>query len=1069
MDKLSKEELLEIQLLLDNTLKPDTLLVNQSKEALNHLKDKQPEKLILSLLYILINGQKNYKLSAVLLRQMLTVMDDLKNLVWMNLSVDTQALIKYNLAQTLAANMIDPDVRKNVCLVCSELAGTLADCDEVWLELLNALDVLLGKTADDNMKICGFQLLADTFPYFTSIYSKNLKELKGGFEATLIEDSLAVKAQCLKAIITVTSCTESKQREMFESLIPLVTEAISLQGIGDEKSLKSIIIDLTTVAETNARFLKDGFLKLFRVCIIITGVTFRNKEIPGLAIELLVTAIEHAPSLLLEDKMLPEIGIYYSELFEAILNLMQRAIKDFPKDWVNPTEALELPFDDSIALGQHAIDRILSCTRRDFGLCLLDPQVLKLFSGDWSSKYVALLAGARIGPFVRSPSELSVLIPSICDRAIKNKDPRIRLSAVRVLRNLAEESERVFHSHYHKIVMSGLLGILGDKIGRLRQEGCIATKSFIARLKREELDRYIEPLVKCLAQLIDNEGAPVDEIALSTMGTLIEVTPDTFCRHYYSQIMPMFMGYLNSPDPKYRALRERLIKVLTIIAKEVGTERFKVYLPQLAKAMTEQQKIQLQSKEAERSLLTSWQRICQLYSKELEPYIDEIIESLVRFAKPSVQLYMNNVGAHIEDYSEKEQALELLSIFIECLSIGLEKHATAIEELLILILQSSGNENLKPVAAKSLKNLLKAAKSTCSIDKAIKIALIALISSLKTNKGLATTELDVRTTRDILLLLDKPCFNGTEILEAFEILMDLVIDSSARSIFLKEQFDEPNASSSDYEDRLLSLLGQTIAALIRSHPNEFNEVFQVIYPKILKENLINPSSNSQAIFALTIIAAALKFITYARIPAIYEEAVGLIMEFATHIDPRVRSVALEGLAASVVGAGQHSTAIANQCIDFVGRILMTPMPEQVNRKDWQMAKERAVICLSQIIVCQTSQKSIDMTALWLHNLPLRYDQGKEQIDLLAQRISIDLTLVTGVNGENLKELLRVITEVLRTNQVDRFSSEKLTKALKIIMTTKKWEKARNEAYNELPRLTQNKLNEYATLSLQDDY
>jgi hypothetical protein len=1069
MNKLTKEELYEIQLLLENTLKPDTFLVNQSREALDHMKDKQPEKLILSLLYFLINGQRNYKLSGVLLRQMLTVMDDFRNFVWVKLSLDAQTLVKYNLAKTLAATTLDPDVRKNVCLVCSELAGTLADCEETWSELLSALDELLGRNADDSMKICGFQLLADTFPYFTNTYAKNLKELKTEFEISLIEDSFAVKAECLKAIISVISCIEPEQREMFESLIPLVTEAIFSKGGEDEKSLKSIIMDLTVIAESNARFLKDKFSKLFQVCIAIAKTPFRNKEIPGLAIELLITAIENAPSLLLEDKMLAEIGIYYSELFEAILSLMKRDVKEFPRDWINPTESLELPFDDSIALGQHAIDRILSCTRRDFGLCLLDPQVLKLFSGDWSCKYVALLAGARIGPFVRSPNELSVFIPSICNRAIKNKDPRIKLSAVRALRNLAEESDEVFHSHYHKMVMNGLLGILGNEIGRLRQEGCITTKSFIARLKREELDRYIEPLVKSLAQLIDNEGTPIYEIALSTMGTLIEVTPDTFCRHYYSQIMPILIGYLNSSDPKCRALRERLIEVLTIIAKQAGTERFRAYFTELAKVMTEQQKIHLQSKEIGRSSLTSWQRICQLYNTELEPYIDEIIEPLVMFAKPSVQLYMNNVGVHIEDYSEKEQALELLSTFIKYLSISLEKHATIIEELLILILKSTGNETLKPVAAKLLSNLLKAAKSAHSTDKAIKVALVALIASLKANKGLANTELEVRTTCDVLLLLEKPCFTEIEVLETFEILMNLSIDSNSRSIFLKEKLNEPNASASDYEDRLLSLLGQTIAALMRSHPSEFTEVFQVMYTKILKENLINPPSNSQAVFSLTIIAAALRYITYARIPAIYEDAVGLIMQYATRLDPQIRSVALEGLAGSVAGAGQHSATIAKQCFEFVRKILMTSMPEQVSRKGWQIAKERAVICLSQIILCQTSQQSIEMTALWLHNLPLKYGQGKEQIDFLAQRIATNITLVAGTNGENLKELLRVIAEVLYTNQVDKFSSEKLMEALRIIMTTKEWDKARSEAYNELPRITQNKLNGYATRVLQANY
>jgi hypothetical protein len=939
MERLTKEDLIEIQELLDRSLKPDTVLVNQSREAINNLKDNQPDKLVLSLLYILIHGEKNYNLCAVLLRQLLSVMDESDNFVWRRLSIDTKAVVKLNLARIVPRVELDFDVRCKVCIVCSELAGTVVDCDEVWTELLNAMNVLLNQEVSDDMKMCGFRLLADTFSYFSSTYVNHLKELKSVFERTLMNDSFAVRAECFKAVIAVISCIEELQKETFEDVIPLITDSI-IAGWKDEQALKSIILDLTTLADTNARFLKKGFSKLFKVCIALVKTVLKTKEVPELAIELLVTAIERAPSLLLEDKMIPEIGVYFSELFDAILYLMGSNVKEFPRDWVNPTDSLELPFDDSISLGQNAIDRVLNCTKREFGLSLLDPQILKLFSGDWSCKYVALLAGARIGPFVRSPEELSVFIPSICARAIKSSDPRIKLGAVRAIRNLTEESDVVFH--YHKEIMDGLLGILGDRIGRLKQEGCIALRSFIERLKKQDVDRYVIQLMKSLTTLIDTDNEPVDGIAMSTIGVLVEVTPETFYKHFYTKIMPILAVYLNSPEAKFITLREQLIEVLTIIAKSVGKEKFRAYFPQLAREMTELQKAQLLAADLERmSLFPSWERMCKLYTVELVPFVGEIVESLINLAKSPIQTYMNITGIHIEDYSEKKKALMLLSLFIEYL--GLEKHTTIIEELLISILLSQNNEALKIIAAKSLRNLLITTKGRQSMK--VKNALVALMEALRNEKELKIVEPVITSIRDLLLTSESQCFNEAEALEALEGLIQFA--SNSRLLLLKEQVEESPGKS-------LILLGQSIGALIKSHPNETAEIFQMIYPKLLKVNLLNSSSNSQVIFALTIISAGLRYLTYTRIPEIYEEILGYVTQFAMSVNLQIRAVAVEGLADAVFGTAQHSISVADQCVEYIAKILGAALPEQVSRKNWEISKEKAVISLGQIMFSQAA-------------------------------------------------------------------------------------------------------------------
>ena len=291
--------------------------------------------------------------------------------------------------------------------------------------------------------------------------------------------------------------------------------------------------------------------------------------------------------------------------------------------------------------------------------------------------------------------------------------------------------------------------------------------------------------------------------------------------------------------------------------------------------------------------------------------------------------------------------------------------------------------------------------------------------------------------------------------------------SNTRQILLKESqgSDEGNSNDLEREENILALFGQSIGALIKSHPNEFTELFHLIYPKLLKENLESPSSTSQIIFSLTIIAEGLRYLTYSRIPSIYKESTELIMKFVTDVHPKIRAVALEGLAAAVSGADVHSVAITNQCFEYIKRVIITPMPEQVSRKEWNAVKERAIISLSNMIISQksdNSSKTTEMIMIWLKYLPLKQDiiQGKNQINILSQMMTANLVVVTGSNGENLKELIRLIMEVLDTNQINKDISERFLKGLKEVMTQKQWEGITKEAYESLPKVLQVKMENY---------
>jgi hypothetical protein len=166
---------------------------------------------------------------------------------------------------------------------------------------------------------------------------------------------------------------------------------------------------------------------------------------------------------------------------------MRYYTRNFDPTWVNPKNSFN-PFlysdaedDDHLVLGQRAIDRILGCTRRELGLSLLGPQLLLYLerTEDWRWKYVAFLAAGQVGKYIRSPVELSVFVRIVVTHAMHHPDARIRFSAMKCLTTLCEDCEDVLPLCYHQDVTKALTTGMKDKIGRIQQEACIGTKSFI--------------------------------------------------------------------------------------------------------------------------------------------------------------------------------------------------------------------------------------------------------------------------------------------------------------------------------------------------------------------------------------------------------------------------------------------------------------------------------------------------------------------------------------------------------------------------------------------------------------
>jgi len=1109
MDKLSEKEIQEINNLLTNTLSIDSKLRTQAEQILINMKNENPEKLILALLFIIINQLPTYENSAILLKNLISIMTvNQENFIWPKLSKEIQNLVKQNLIQTLILPTIKPEVCKKICNVISELESTLVDMDQEWPEILIAIDYLIKKPEtvaagnEKNIvqnKINGFRLLAEVFPYISHLVENNTNLLES-FKYSLINDDLIVKSACIKAFCSVILCLDNEKRETYEQLIPIISECISQALLKDqENELKNFIIDLTSISDEAPRVLKTGFSSLFRVGIAVAKTALRSSEIPMLALEMLVSAIEKAPALLLQDSMPHETGAYFSELFAAVLHLMRYNTRNFEPNWENPKEfsrnSLYSDEEEHIVFGQKLIDRILGCTRRELGLALLGPQIVSYLEiyDDWRCKYIAFLAASRVGSYLKNPSELSVFLPIVCSHSISHPDPRIRLAALTCLKQLTEDCDEILQTHYHQEIAKVLSASLKDKIPRIQQLACEATQSCVERMQKQHLDRYIGPIMESLMYLVDNGLPKIQESAMAAIGTIAENTPDTFRKYYYSVVIPSLIKVIEQfNDPAHKKFRGQTIECITIIAKSVGRDLFKEHFVPVVNAMLEIQKHQLKSKDPIKTyLFSSWQRICIIFTTDLIPYVNRVIPALLQLilSIPAFHEISNSKeekwdSRDTSEIEEKEEAISLLGTIIEYLGPEICGYYEKFERILISILQNPPNSSLKRAVSTALKGLILASiKSKVPKFKNEEISnfarkyIIELTKSVKCETNFDTMESQIEAIKSILNLLKTPCFTNTEILDLFEEIMKIMNDSNSRIIaamVLREnaQICEKDCKTIceefERENKFIVLLAQTIGAIIKSHPECSNDLMQILYDDMLKGMLEPGAAISQNLVALTIIVSVVKNISFDNFPTLYTEFTNHILKFALNENPRLQSIACEGLVAAVLGAGKHIDEITDQCFNFIKKILITPIPEQVSRKEWKETQEKAVISLSQIICSNglnNPEKATEIILLWLQNLPLKVskEQGKSQLEILARIMDANLLVVIGKNNENLKEILRIILDTLDTEYLNSKIAEKFMKSLKEILENKNYEEEITRISAEYQDYKKNKLKRYVEL------
>ena len=908
---------------------------------------------------------------------------------------------------------------------------------------------------------------------------------------TLTQEKLAVKIACIDALCHLLTNMSSNYTGPFTALIsPIANTIAETLKLDDEDKLRCLLEGLTSVADNEPKYFSKEFDKLFVVALQVAakGCTSESEEfdddkIPQMAIEMIISIIERIPSLL--NKKPP--ADYVIPLFQVILNLMRQIPSEVDEEWLKPKAESFFEGEeeeDTLNFGKKAVDRVLTCLKgKEEGLVFLGPLLMSYFGNesDWRYKHAALLAASNVGEYVEEPKTLSVLVPIVV-QLVGHSHPRVRFAAIHCIGQIVEDSDEDFSEEYNEIIMTALMAAFDDPIARVQRHACAATCNFVDKMSKETIDKYVTVLMQKMEKIIKTGEPIVQEYVMSVIASIAEATPENFKKMYYDQTMPFLVGVLmQCKEYKYKKLRGHTIECITIVARAVGKEKFKVHMKQVIETLYHIQEFELESQDPQKSfLLSAWQRLCLILKKDLVPYIELLIPSLLKLAAsvpgisisgakhgpvdlekaarelmettvPSKEEKSKMIHVTTTDIEEKEAAINMLGVLIDELSEFLDRYVESFSKIVLHVITRSGVETLRQAAAMSLKGLVKAAKNGKNvaatpeyIANLVRTFLEALVKSALDEEEPDPLCVEVIAMKDVLEEGGK-CLDTPALQKIFEICVKLIEASNKRKIANSDLKESENADEADVEftheeeekeNELQLEIAQLMGCLFKFHPNEAFCFVNLLYPVMLSDMLKPESSKQDKQFALFLIIDMTEHLGYSRIPTLYPTFCDYILNFSQSNESGIRQACLYGIGAIAKNGGEYFLKIAEKCYQALSQAIECPMSGNANKKKWKAAKDNGISSLGKLIKLhgKSSASVANLIKYWLQYLPLKVDfeEGLIQNEMLADMILTDSVAALGVNGENLEQILKIFVSVIESEQVNEQISLKISKALNFL-------------------------------------
>ena len=642
----------------------------------------------------------------------------------------------------------DHSIKLKISDVASELAKKFVDesGNNSWPEIINFMFECV-KSEDVKMKEVGLNLLGNFPSIFGNQLGTYLDVVKQMFVHCLTESPqtpIEVRVQALNAICSfiLEYCDEKPILSAMSSILSLMIQNIYVTIESDEDHCEDILRTFQDLAEKTPNFLRPQFDNLVQLCMKITTDANVEESRRHLALEIIISMAESAPSTL-RKRGKPYLGQLVSHLLT-----MMTDIEDTLEAWTQSDVVEEEDYESNIIIGETSLDRLATSLGGKTVMPLAITQISAMLGdqANWKSRHAGLMALSVLGEGCHDQMlpNLKQIVEAIFP-FLEDSHPRVRFAACNALGQMANDFSPEFQERFHGTFIPSMVNLFTLSENPRVQAHCGAAlvnffEECSPKLVVQYMDLVAERIERVLStkmqELVENGKKLVLEQTIITLAALADASQEHFIK-YYDRFMPVLKYIIqNANSDDLRTLRGKTIECVSLIGLAVGKEKFCTDAADVMNMLLKTQTGEVQLADDDPQLgyiISSWARICKILGPDFEQYLPYVMGPVLRAAAFKVEVTMldkeealelqedadwhcvdlgdQSFGLRTAGLDEKANACQMLVCYAKELKHAFAEYVEQTAKIMVPLLKFYFHEGVRTAAAECLPHLLESGRT----------------------------------------------------------------------------------------------------------------------------------------------------------------------------------------------------------------------------------------------------------------------------------------------------------------------------------------------------------------------
>ena len=1078
-------ELMAVYTSLKEILQNDNTLRKKAEENFTRWFGNAQRLLLLLSRSIRLSSEDYIRRLASVLFKHFLAKSSVQN-TWSSFPIKVREEIKSQLLASLTTET-NLKVARQIAQAVAELATLIFTNKEDWPKLENTIMLFL--SGENIYKELGFFVLEVLWGMNPEHYLDKMGAVCTILEDGLKSESVGVVYSAVSALCSLISVVDSGSTKELQKYAKNIVHAVCIANNSkDETNIARVLNSISEVAETEAAFFKKIFAELCDTMIkVASRKDYDNEKLRQIPLEILISILECIPGIIKKDKVLWNICL-------AIFGVMISVDEEIDESWLKPKEGYntdeDFNPDDNITFGMSAYNRLLDTFDDEMFPIIEKILESSLTTTDWRCNHAALMSGSKIGEYILNPDKVKNVV-HILTKHLTNTHPKVRYAALYTISTIAYDMAPDFQNSYAEILLEPLLLVVDDIVPRVQSQAYLALGNFLEHVNQDIAVRVAPSLLPKLVKAITGGISIVKESAMSCISSVAESCKEMFIPYYIELSQFVLACIKKIANKEYSKLRAQAIECLTIMSVSIGKANFLQYANAIICLLKELQDNEYSKGDQQRlCILGAWQRIVLCLGKDIGSYLPAIMPRILIIGKSDQSESSDNLASVIssideektnqfdvttDEIEEKEVFLEVIAIFAVQLE---ELYAPYVEEtakIVLSILCFQVNSELKKSAVKVLPSLLKCIKQ--DREKLIMMGRAFLAEVMKALEREIKSELRSADVLSMKLMIDqmetfmqpqeaerfirqifeyfKDSNNRREILlTTKDQLFDDTEDIAENTEDCENQYEDNAEAEETYQKNLTYLLGSIVNTHKEASIKLVPEIIEIIIKPSIKGN---ENQQKNGLFAADDLVS---FLSYEQLGIEnWKFLVESIAGYVTSSSPTLRQASCYGIGCLAKNGHSAFKQIALNCLNLLSRSIGI---KKKSKDDvlWQGARDAAVCAVGRVLQYQSDVIPFqDVWSTWLKYLPLTEDEdeAKEMHGFLIDCMTNNSEMAIGGQGENLRELIRIIVRVYDTKLVNEDSKRKVIIVIKKLSAHPQAAPMLNGIYNEVLSMEEKKV------------